>query len=119
MDNMESMFRVLQWVVLRYVKHGMHKEELGARLCSTFHELLKAGDKIISMGRFLSIMHSIFRSCVSLNNVLGGILEDLRNVFYAHCTPIDKMSKAPSLHNMRYMADTSVMKFIINLVFPY
>jgi hypothetical protein len=73
LDGMESTFHVLQWIVLRYVKHGMPKEDLGATLHHPFHEVLKVGDQIISIGRHSSVVYSVFETCVGLNNVLAGV----------------------------------------------
>ena len=96
LDDVESMFHVLQWVVLRYVKHGMSPEvKLGNTLYDTFDEAKWEGDgKIICVGRQQCIDRSILKSCVNLNGVLKDVLEDIRNAFFARYIPVDKMKEA-------------------------
>ena len=92
---MESMYHVLQWTVLRCVRHGMPRVTLENTLDSIFSEMYKSdNDGITCFCRLYHIRHSLFQSCVSLNNVLGGVLEDLRNGFLTRYTPIDDIENA-------------------------
>ena len=95
LDDVESMFHVLQWIVLRYVEHGMPQVELGNTLHSTFDEAKWNDDgTIVCRGRRLSIQNSILETCASFNDVLEGVLEDIRNAFFARYIPVDKMKEA-------------------------
>ena len=101
LDDVESMFHVLQWVVLRYVKHGMSEDVLGGILCDTFDKAVDmGGGQVRCSGRYVAISESIWKESSGLNKVLKGVLEDIRQVIHARYEPIGWMKEAQNVYQL-------------------
>ncbi|KAM6501533.1 hypothetical protein JOM56_001510 [Amanita muscaria] len=98
-DDIESFFHTLQWIVLRFVNHGMSPVSLGTNLYNTF-DANSPGDNglVICQGRLLSILDSIWVNCKNFDSALPDLLEDLRKTINSRYLPADVMDRAKRMY---------------------
>ncbi|KAM6501555.1 hypothetical protein JOM56_001532 [Amanita muscaria] len=95
LDDMESLFHALQWIVLRFVHHGMHPITLGTKLDRTFDAAyLGKWGFMICLGRLESLGRSIWGTCKNFEGVLPDLLENLRESIDSRYTSTLEMEKA-------------------------
>ena len=106
LDDVESMFHVLQWIVLRYAKHSISEDVLGGILCSTFDNAIDmGGGQVLCSGRRVAISESIWKESYGLNKALKGVLEDIRQAIHARYKPVDEMEWAQK-SRVKYLEKT-------------
>ncbi|KAM6491880.1 hypothetical protein JOM56_012739 [Amanita muscaria] len=99
LDDMESLFHALQWIVLRFVHHGMHPITLGTKLDRTFDAAyLGKWGFMICLGRLESLGRSIWGTCKNFEGVLPELLENLRETIDSRYTSTMEMEKAQTAY---------------------
>ncbi|KAM6501558.1 hypothetical protein JOM56_001535 [Amanita muscaria] len=99
LDDIESFFLALQWIVFRFVHHGMHPITLGIELYTRFDAALPGSHgRMICQGRLTNIWHSQWRSCENFEGILRDLLEDLAKVISVRYVPADDMQEAQAAY---------------------
>jgi hypothetical protein len=109
LDDLESFFHTLQWIVLRFVNHGMDREKLGSTLYATFDRTLP-GPKgsIYCDGRLHSIRGSIWNECENFKGVLPDLLETFRETINSRYYLKEKENGPPTA-NTTILAELAIL----------
>ncbi|KIL56172.1 hypothetical protein M378DRAFT_89732 [Amanita muscaria Koide BX008] len=94
-DDVESFFHTLQWIVLRFVHHGMEPVRLGETLYSVFDATTPGPKGLVRCrGRLVCLQNSIWVRCANLTDILRDLLEDLGKTINSRYIPANDMDRA-------------------------